>query len=492
MTTDIYSLHTIDYSVQGWDSILATDMEKLDDVIHSRFLATLGEAVGVKKAVYMDSVASKYKLAQADGTKQPAIGVTLESGVLDDVVRAQRTGLVTDATWTWTVGGKVYLHPTVAGSLTQTKPDVNIQTLGIAVSPTTIFLTHIVVRYDHPNHTGDVTSVADGVQTIANKQTLSATAPITVSNTPTVVATVAPVIAIPAATASVDGYVTSSQITKLNGIEALADVTDAENIASSIVGVANKVTPVDADSMGLIDSAAANVLKETTWANIKTTLKTYFDTLYNLYTHPNHTGDVTSVADGATTITANAVTNAKAAQMATKTYKGRTTAATGNAEDVPVAIVKADLVLVKADVGLDVVDNTADSDKPVSTAQQTALDLKAPFDSPIFTGNVKRSVQSGITAFAGGGQASAVVITEDIAEISVCATAGDSVKLPTASAGLSIFITNHGVMAADVFPNTDDAINEAAVNTAKSVAVIASMLCISYNATNWECLTLAR
>ena len=44
--------------------------------------------------------------------------------------------------------------------------------------------------------------------------------------------------------------------------------------------------------------------------------------------------------------------------------------------------------LVKGDVGLGNVDNTADSAKPVSTAQQTALDLKAPLASPTFTGTV--------------------------------------------------------------------------------------------------------
>lgn len=86
------------------------------------------------------------------------------------------------------------------------------------------------------------------------------------------------------------------------------------------------------------------------------------------------------------TIDTNAVTNAKAAQMATKTYKGRTTAATGNAEDVPVATLKTDLALVKGDVGLGNVDNTADTAKPVSTAQQTAFDLKANLASPTLTG----------------------------------------------------------------------------------------------------------
>jgi DNA-binding protein YbaB len=39
-------------------------------------------------------------------------------------------------------------------------------------------------------------------------------------------------------------------------------------------------------------------------------------------------------------------------------------------------------------VGLGNVDNTTDLLKPVSTAQQTALDLKAPLDSPAFTGTV--------------------------------------------------------------------------------------------------------
>src|SRR5574343_742708 len=41
-----------------------------------------------------------------------------------------------------------------------------------------------------------------------------------------------------------------------------------------------KTTPVDADLIGLWDSVATT-LKKLTWANLKVTLKSYFDTLYS-------------------------------------------------------------------------------------------------------------------------------------------------------------------------------------------------------------------
>jgi hypothetical protein len=52
------------------------------------------------------------------------------------------------------------------------------------------------------------------------------------------------------------------------------------DIAAEIHAATSKTTPVDADEIGLVDSAASNVLKKLTWANLKATLKTYFDTLY--------------------------------------------------------------------------------------------------------------------------------------------------------------------------------------------------------------------
>jgi hypothetical protein len=54
----------------------------------------------------------------------------------------------------------------------------------------------------------------------------------------------------------------------------------------------------------------------------------------NAYVHPNHSGDVTSVGDGAQTIANNAVSNAKLADMDASTIKGRLTASTGDPQDL--------------------------------------------------------------------------------------------------------------------------------------------------------------
>lgn len=140
MATDKYDLHTIDYSVQGWDSILTTDMEKLDDVIQTRLLATLGETVAAGKAVCIHPDGKYYKV-KADYQKQLFRGVTLEAGVLNDEVRVQRVGSRTDAGWAWSaIGELVYLSPDTAGELTQTVPATQKQKVGIAVAATKIIL----------------------------------------------------------------------------------------------------------------------------------------------------------------------------------------------------------------------------------------------------------------------------------------------------------------------------------------------------------------
>lgn len=65
------------------------------------------------------------------------------------------------------------------------------------------------------------------------------------------------------------------------------------------------------------------------------------------------------------------------------------------------AQLKTALSLVKADVGLGNVDNTSDADKPVSTAQQTALDGKQPLDATL-TAFAALAIASGKLAYGTG------------------------------------------------------------------------------------------
>lgn len=82
-------------------------------------------------------------------------------------------------------------------------------------------------------------------------------------------------------------YVTDAQLVLLGNTSGSnsGDET-ASSIGLLISGATAKATPVNSDTVGISDSAASGILKKLSWANIKATLKTYFDTLYNMYTHP--------------------------------------------------------------------------------------------------------------------------------------------------------------------------------------------------------------
>lgn len=99
----------------------------------------------------------------------------------------------------------------------------------------------------------------------------------------------------------------TDQVQSVNG------QTGAVTIEAIIHAASSKAAPVDADEIGLVDSAASNVLKRVTWANVKATLKTYFDTLYgalavaNQWTKPQR-ASITPVTT-ATTMTIDLAAN---------------------------------------------------------------------------------------------------------------------------------------------------------------------------------------
>jgi hypothetical protein len=91
------------------------------------------------------------------------------------------------------------------------------------------------------------------------------------------------------------------------------------------------------------------------------------------------------------------------------------------------AQVKTSLVLAKGDVGLGNVDNTSDANKPVSTAQQTALNLKANIASPTFTGT---------STFAR--QVNTPVVLADAATILVNASLGNTFRMTLTTTGRTL------------------------------------------------------
>lgn len=75
--------------------------------------------------------------------------------------------------------------------------------------------------------------------------------------------------------------------------------------AEGIHNATSKATPVDADELGILDSAASNVLKKLTWANLKATLWTAWGALIN-----GGTGKATPVDADAIAIMDSAASNA--------------------------------------------------------------------------------------------------------------------------------------------------------------------------------------
>ena len=116
-------------------------------------------------------------------------------------------------------------------------------------------------------------------------------------------------IATQAATAALNGYATSTQITKLDGIEALADVTDAVNVGSSIHGATPKTSMVEADKVAIIDTKASNVLKTLSWSYVKSILKTYFDSVTTTLTNKRITRRVVTTDDDPTAVIETNVTD---------------------------------------------------------------------------------------------------------------------------------------------------------------------------------------
>jgi len=217
-----------------------------------------------------------------------------------------------------------------------------------------------------------------------------------------------------AAQAAAEATASSDATAKVNGHN--ADTTDVHGIANT----ANLATQEYADSaVSIHNSDSTDVHGIANTENLAT--KAYADSAVSI--HNSDSTDVHGIAD-----TANLVTLAGVQTLTNKTI----TSPSG---------------LVKGDVGLGNVDNTSDADKPVSTAAQTALDLKAPLASPTFTGTVttplstagyvKTNASGVLSSSAAIAQADVTSLTADLADKAPLASPAltGTPTAPTATAG---------------------------------------------------------
>jgi len=89
-----------------------------------------------------------------------------------------------------------------------------------------------------------------------------------------------------------------------------------------------------------------------------------------------------------------------------------------------------------------------------------------------------------LTADTGSAQGGSP-ITASFVFISTCANTGDSVTLPGWTRGF-VFIYNGGSESADVFPDTDNAINAGVPNAAEALASGVTCLCWKIDAVTWR------
>lgn len=140
-------------------------------------------------------------------------------------------------------------------------------------------------------------------------------------------------------------------------------------------------------------------------------------------TNATHTGDVTGAT--ALTIADDAVTNAKSANMATQTIKGRNTAGTGNPEDLSATQVRG---IINVEDGA-----TADqTDAEIETAynNQVAEVTQAEAESGTVT-TVKRwtpeRIKQAIDALSGGGSGGGIINVTTAQKLALTPSTGDFV-----------------------------------------------------------------
>jgi hypothetical protein len=126
----------------------------------------------------------------------------------------------------------------------------------------------------------------------------------------------------------------------------------------------------------------------------------------------------------------------------------------------------------------------------MAATQKTVNVLKgkdAEVNNASVAGFLYESSKNAITAFAGGGQASATALTALLNRVTTVASANDSVKLPASEVGLTIELKNAAAAnSLNLFPITGEIINALAANAAFAVAAGKSVWATCHVLGTWD------
>ena len=174
---------------------------------------------------------------------------------------------------------------------------------------------------------------------------------------------------------------TAAEINKLDGwAGAVADLTFATALNLLMDAGANEAEIITGKTLNIKDNEGLKIA-DTAVTSIAAELNILDGALLTV-TELNYVDGVTSAIQ--TQIDAKQALDAGLTSIAALTYTS----------DSFVKVTATDIYAIrtitetKTDLALNNVDNTSDANKPVSTAGQTALDLKAPLAAPTFTGAV--------------------------------------------------------------------------------------------------------
>ena len=182
---------------------------------------------------------------------------------------------------------------------------------------------------------------------------------------------------------------------------AALDTSLGSYIPDSEKSAVNGVAELDASKNIL---APAGIIFEGTANDHETTLAVTDPTADRTITFPDATGTVALTTDISVTASSTNTFSNKSISLGSNTVTSTLAQLNTAISDADVAtlagtetltnktltspVINTPTGITKTDVGLANLDNTSDANKPVSTATQTALDLKANLANPTFTGTV--------------------------------------------------------------------------------------------------------